>query len=207
MSHPSEHCLRARSSSTAGSLHCRTPTSALNPHPTVLLALIRFCWKDTAWAMGELFSPSTLTWLGNPLVPLCLQGLFLPAALPKTFNPTQRCQTTPTATPSTCDQATCCSPCTRGLGLPSTSQALTGVGLVSKSGLRNLRATEDVPHFTTFIDPMQQGSPSLQWGTPIPCKQNSWVSLKSAPKFQLEYLHLVPLKGTKPIFNMLIYLM
>lgn len=61
------------------------PTSALNLHPTVLLALIRFCWKDTGQSTFDL-TPTQLA--GDPWCLLFLQGFFLPAAaaLPKTLN-------------------------------------------------------------------------------------------------------------------------
>lgn len=108
-------------------------TSALNLRPTVLLALIRSCWKDTGWATCDLSSHSILTWLGPPWC-LCFSTAFscqLPCQrhlintqLPNNSHSDSE-HTSGAAAPA-------CRPgrvgsCTSGPGHRSTPPALTGV--------------------------------------------------------------------------------
>lgn len=163
-------------------------TSALNLRPTVLLALIRSCWKDTGWATCDLSSHSILTWLGPPWC-LCFSTAFscqLPCQrhlintqLPN--NSHSDSEHTPGAAAPACRPGRGGS-CTSGPGRRSTPPALVSGLVATKPGLRNFRA---------FTEPTWWDSrhPLLQ-----PHRQSQ---LEMSSKILAEILPLVPLKGTK----------
>lgn len=140
-------------------------TSALNLRPTVLLALIRFCWKDTDWATCDLFSPSMLTLARWPMAPLFLQGLFLPATLPMTFNQhtaaklfPQRLQDSRSVWESNGSRLPenqgYSRESTSGPGAPISSQALTGVRVSCyQTRVKKHQGHQEVHILTTFADP------------------------------------------------------
>ena len=174
---------RARSGFTAESLRCAMLTPALDPRPTVLLASIRSCWKDTGRATCDLFCPPSLTRPGHPHA--CChkafscqrprQGHVINTRLPDDSH--SGSERTRGAVAPSCRRA---SGCTSGLGRQSTHPpALTGVRVGSnQTRIRKRQGRHHVhSQLSTVLAITTAGTPPFQ-----PRRQSQLeISSKIAP--------------------------